>query len=133
MAIGWLTVLKTVPWGDVLANAPKVADGAKKLWNSVGKTPATPESSPPAAPAASGSDSQVMAELRTRLVALEAAGAALHEQMLASSQLIKALAEQNAELIEGMAANRIRIVWLARATLVTGIIAVFALTLALLR
>ena len=31
MAIPWLTVLQAVPWGDVIRNAPKVADGAKKL------------------------------------------------------------------------------------------------------
>ena len=31
MAIAWLTVLKMVPWGEVINNAPKVADGAKKL------------------------------------------------------------------------------------------------------
>ena len=29
MAIGWLTILKTVPWTEVISNAPKVADGAK--------------------------------------------------------------------------------------------------------
>lgn len=39
MAAGWLTVLKMVPWGDVIENAPKVAQGAKKLWSSVGKKP----------------------------------------------------------------------------------------------
>jgi len=39
MAIGWLTVLKMVPWGDVIENAPKVATGAKKLWQNVGKKP----------------------------------------------------------------------------------------------
>jgi hypothetical protein len=42
MAIGWLTVLKMVPWGEVIENAPKVAIGAKKLWDKVGRKPATP-------------------------------------------------------------------------------------------
>ena len=41
MAIPWLVVLQSVPWTDVIRNAPKVADGAKKLWNTVNrKTPA---------------------------------------------------------------------------------------------
>ena len=35
MAIGWLTVLQSVPWSDVVRNAPKVAAGAKKLWDNV--------------------------------------------------------------------------------------------------
>lgn len=33
MAIGWLTILKSVPWAEVISNAPKVAEGARKLWN----------------------------------------------------------------------------------------------------
>ena len=37
MAAGWVTVLQMVPWGEVIKNAPKVADGAVKLWNSVSK------------------------------------------------------------------------------------------------
>jgi hypothetical protein len=32
MAIGWLAVLQLVPWSDVISNAPKIAEGAKKLW-----------------------------------------------------------------------------------------------------
>jgi hypothetical protein len=28
MAIAWLAVLKSVPWSEVISNAPKVADGA---------------------------------------------------------------------------------------------------------
>jgi len=43
MAIGWLTVLSHVPWTEVINNAPKVAEGAKKLWKSVsGKSAETP-------------------------------------------------------------------------------------------
>ena len=38
MAAGWVTVLQMVPWGEVIKNAPKVADGAVKLWNSVSKS-----------------------------------------------------------------------------------------------
>ena len=39
MAIGWLSVLKSVPWEEVISNAPKVAEGAKKLWKSVSHKP----------------------------------------------------------------------------------------------
>ena len=36
MAVGTLiTVLSNIPWGQVVENAPKVAEGAVKLWNSV--------------------------------------------------------------------------------------------------
>ncbi|MDP3225514.1 MAG: hypothetical protein Q8M96_20455, partial [Rubrivivax sp.] len=47
MAIGWMTVLKLVPWGDVIKNAPAVAEGARKLWDSR-KTPAVAKDVAPA-------------------------------------------------------------------------------------
>ena len=113
MPIGWLSVLKAVPWTEVIANAPKVADGAKKLWNSVGKK------TPPAAGAAPSSVPGVHTptELETRLAAMEIAASDLHAQMLASSEVIKALAEQNAQLIRGVEAIRIRARWLTGAVL----------------
>ena len=43
MAIGWLTILKSVPWTEVIKNAPKVAEGARKLWNAVGRQRAAGE------------------------------------------------------------------------------------------
>jgi hypothetical protein len=111
MAIGWLSVLQMVPWGDVISNAPKVADGAKKLWNTVGKKPgAAAESAPVPADIS-------MASLQAQLTAAEAGIAELHEQMLASSELIKALAEQNAQLIRRVETHRVRVLWLSGVTL----------------
>lgn len=31
MAIGWLTILKSVPWTEVIRNVPKVAEGGAKF------------------------------------------------------------------------------------------------------
>ena len=39
---GWLTAFKVIPWGDVIAAAPTVARGAKKLWDSIREQPAAP-------------------------------------------------------------------------------------------
>jgi hypothetical protein len=64
------------------------------------------------APAA---DAPPLERLQTRLHEAESQIATLHEQMQASSALIKALAEQNAELIRRVEANRIRVLWLAGA------------------
>jgi hypothetical protein len=133
MAIGWLTVLQSVPWADVITNAPKVADGAKRLWNAVGKKSPAPEFSAESAQPAPSSEAEAIAELRARLSAMEAATADLHEQMLASSELIKALADQNAQLIKGIEANRIRVAWLVGVTVVASIIAAAGLTVALFR
>jgi hypothetical protein len=75
MALGWLTVLKSVPWSEVISNAPKVADAAKKLWNAVAKKSVSSAPSAAAAPPALLPDAQVIAALETRLVAMEAASA----------------------------------------------------------
>jgi hypothetical protein len=37
----------------------------------------------------------------------------LHQQMLASSELIQALADQNTQLIRRVEVNRVRLLWLA--------------------
>jgi hypothetical protein len=109
MAIGWLTVLKSVPWSDVIHNAPVVVDGAKKLWGAVSRQPQQPVSSTPAAV------QEVGPALESRIGALEAALADQHAQLLASSELIKALADQNAQLIGRIDALRRMLMWLAAA------------------
>ena len=126
MALGWLMVLQSVPWSDVIANAPKLADGAKKLWNAVARKPALPQQPiTPAQPAAS-SDSPALAALETRAAALETAVSDLHGQMIASSELIQALAEQNAQLVKRIEANRVRMLWLTAATAVLALAVIAA-------
>ena len=72
MPISWLTVLKAVPWGDVISNAPVVVDGARKLWNNVGRKGDTAPG--PAQPTAAATDTcaaptdtaTALAQLRAR-------------------------------------------------------------------
>ncbi|MCF8159797.1 MAG: hypothetical protein K9J76_03775 [Polaromonas sp.] len=111
MAIGWLSVLKMVPWGDVIENAPKVANGAKKLWQNVGKKPSV---APPVNPLADamGSEPPSVAALQAQVAGLQVAVADLHQQMLASSELIQSLADQNAQLVKRVEVNRVRLLWL---------------------
>jgi hypothetical protein len=109
MAIGWLTVVKMVPWGDVIENAPKVAVGARKLWDKVGKKPAA-ESAP--------TDTSVLptptlAGLQGQVAVLQQSVAELHQQMLDSTELIKNLAEQNTQLVKRVESSRQRVLWLA--------------------
>ncbi len=129
MAIGWMTVLNLVPWGEVIKNAPAVADGAKKLWDSVGKkAPADPDAPSPAL-----AEISPIAALQARLAAAEASVAQLQQQMLDSSQLIKALAEQNSELIRRVETNRVRVLWLAGLVLLFGAIAALNLAVTFAR
>lgn len=69
--------------------------------------------------------------LETHIGQLEAVSAELQGQMVASSGLIKALAEQNTQLILGVETLRIRIRWLACALAVTVLVTAAGLVLAL--
>jgi hypothetical protein len=133
MAIGWLSVLKMVPWGDVIENAPKVADGAKKLWKTVGKTPPMPEPAATQAPTAQSPEAQAVALLQAQLAATEAAVNDLHAQMLASTELLQTLAGQNAQLVQRVEVQRRRVLWLSGATGVLGAATLMLLALALAR
>ncbi len=121
MAIGWLSILKAVPWTDVVSNAPKVADGAKKLWESVARKKAPTGTSPSAT-----DDTASPAGQEARIAELAGDVDRLQREMLASSQLLNSLAEQNAQLVR-------RVYWQSRLLLVVGLIAVAGLTLILLR
>ncbi len=125
MVVTWVSLLKTVPWTEVIANAPAITDGAKKLWNTVarksapgGASEAQPASARPAGAAASPADAE--AQLQARLDAVNGAVAELQGQMLASTELLKALADQNTELIARVEVHRRRLLWLS------GVVAVVA-------
>lgn len=112
MAIGWLSVLKMVPWGDVIESAPKVAQGAKKLWNTVGKKPAA-EPTPAHVSGSLNESAPTLSDLQAQVAQLQVATAELHQQMLDSSALIASLAEQNSQLVSRLEVNRKRILGLA--------------------
>lgn len=131
MAIGWLAVLKTVPWSDVISNAPLVADGAKKLWTAVsGKTVAQDHTGGvrPLSP-----EAQAPTAKDVRIAELESAVTELHTQMVASSELIQALADQNAQLIKGIEANRLRANYLMAGILAVTLFTFINLALVLMR
>ena len=102
---GWLAVLKMVPWTDVIKNAPKAADGAKKLWQSVRKKP----SASGALVHAKALQGDVQTPLQTRMAALQQDLADLHAQMLESAALIQTLAEQNTQLVQRTESMRVRV------------------------
>ena len=103
-----LTVLSNIPWGQVVENAPKVAEGAAKLWNSVTnfRKPASPNQINDSASKKPPSETEV---LRLQMQALEETVRSLQEQMQASSELIKALADQNTQLVNRIELNRVRL------------------------
>lgn len=131
MAIGWLSVLKLVPWGDVISNAPKIADSAKKLWGAVARSPTARETPLAKVQSSYSSDAQAIAKLQAQLAAALTEISDLHTQMLESSELIKALADQNTQLVKRVEMNRIRVLWLASVMVVLVLVSVIGLVIAL--
>ncbi|MEG2155032.1 MAG: hypothetical protein RRY41_08650 [Burkholderiaceae bacterium] len=130
MAIGWMTVLKSVPWGDVISNAPAIADGAQKLWGAArNKVGAAPEPAP-APPASAVDPESPLAAFEARIAQLEANTLALRQQMLESSELITRLADQNSALIRRIEILRRRLVM---ALLAVTVLAASGLAVTLLR
>lgn len=112
MAIGWFALLTKVPWSEVISNAPRVADAAKKLWKAVANKSVPSETLTDVVPPHLSPDAVSIAGMEARLVAMEAGYSDLQNQMLASSELIKELADQNAQIVRRIEANRVRVFWL---------------------
>jgi predicted RNase H-like nuclease (RuvC/YqgF family) len=106
------TILSNIPWGQVVESAPKIAQGAGRLWENVknrGAEPAAPMSTGTTEPT---TDLQL---LQSRTLALESQVQALHDEMRSSALLVKELADQNEQLVERMQTlqqRQRRLVWL---------------------
>lgn len=124
-----LTVLSNIPWGQVVDNAPKLAEGAGKLWNSVTglRKKTTGEVQEPVnAP----TETEV---LRSQMQALDETVKNLSDQMRASSELIKALADQNTQLVQRIELHRVRLLRVSVVAAMTGILLVAAVAFIALR
>lgn len=120
-----LTVLSNIPWAQVVENAPKVADAAGRLWDSVIKRNAETTEKLETKSQRPASEAEL---LKRRVDSLEEALRTLQDEMQASSQLIKALAEQNTLLVQRIELNRLKLVRLMTATGI-GFAVLFALLL----
>lgn len=132
MATGLITVLSNVPWSDVIRHAPKVAEGARKLWDRARGKAVEPEPvlAPPPAMTA---EQQALATLEARTAALQAAVLDLQSQMAESSALIKELADLNEQMIQHVQAQDRRLWWLGVASVALGLAAVLGWLLVFLR
>ena len=93
---GWITAFKVIPWGHVIAAAPSVVRGARRLWSAVREKDA-------GLPVAGGAQSG-----DAGLLDLQARVEELGKELAAATDLISSLAEQNARLVEVVGVLRIR-------------------------
>lgn len=120
-----LTVLSNIPWKTVIENAPKLAEGTVRLWNTVSKwRKSDPVQNMP--PDVSVEFISTEDALQKRLQTLEESVRHLNEQMQTSSELLKSLAEQNSKLVQRVELNRRRVARLVRLSiaLTVGLVAV---------
>jgi hypothetical protein len=129
MAIGWLTVLQSVPWSDVVRNAPKVAAGAKKLWGSVGNKDGVDHVADLQAQSRQPPEDLSLGNLQAQITTLQSVAGELQRRLTESTGLITALAEQNAQLIQRIEAMRKRMARLGAALILVGVAAGAALWL----
>jgi hypothetical protein len=106
MAADWVRVLQMVPWGEVIKNAPKVADGAVKLWNSVSKKKVDDETGSEVTDVILATDIAAVEKLEHRLHAAEQTISGLQAQVVQSAEVIKELASQNTQLVAQIESNR---------------------------
>ncbi|HQS19563.1 MULTISPECIES: hypothetical protein [unclassified Acidovorax] len=103
MAVGWVTALKLVPWGDVLEATPQILQAAKKLLGSTrqGTADAAAGTLAGAGDAATPPVALQLQQLRERVARLE-------QEQQESAVLIQSLAEQNAQVVQAVEVLRLR-------------------------
>ena len=117
-----LKVLSYIPWGQVVQNAPQIAEGAAKLWGTVTRSR---EKAQPASPGTDTITTKPRPEpefLHAQIEELEVTVKNLEDQMQASSELIKALADQNTQLVNRVELHRIRLNRIGVAAIVSGLL-----------
>jgi hypothetical protein len=89
---------------------------AKKAGVAGESAPDEPPAEPQDLPAA-----ELLALLQGQLARQEAGLSDLRQQLLSSTALVQSLAEQNAQLVQRVEANRVRVRWLTLAVFVLGL------------
>lgn len=124
MPVPWSALFSAIPWTDVIAKAPELAQGARKLWQKVGKREATPPA-PPETPASH------TPSFEERIDALDASLADVGARQQESAELLAALATQNAELIRATEElrGRVRQLGIGFVVVAAGLVGVLGLLL----
>jgi len=133
MAAGWWTVLKTVPWSDVISAAPQVATGARRLWDTVNRKSGAVDPATGLSPEMAVQEDDIIGLLLARAEQSDAELTDLRNQMRSASELIANLADQNAQLIAKIDVQRQKITWLGVTAGLSALLAVVALVLVAVR
>jgi len=134
MAAVWWTVLRTVPWSEVISAAPQVANGARRLWDTVNRNrQGMPDGPMGMAPEMAGQEDDVFDVLIRSVERNDAEITDLRNQMRSASEIIANLADQNAQLIAKVDAQRQKMTWMGVTAALSGLLSVVALVLVAVR
>jgi hypothetical protein len=101
MPVPWPAIFKVIPWGEVVAAAPKVLEQAKKVVAAARRTDSGSSARADASAPVQASDGALPA-IETRLSRVEGRIEDLAREALSSAELVRSLAEQNAQLIQAV-------------------------------
>lgn len=101
MAFNWLVAFKVIPWADVISAAPTVVRTARDLWRTL-KRPKPDEAAGAGAPA----DDALPVEAQLRQLRAELAEA--RSQLVSTTEVLQALAEQDEKLVAAVEVLRVR-------------------------
>lgn len=104
-----IAALANIPWGQVVDNAPKLAEGAARLMRAVTGLRKPSETAADTASPSPPEPRSEMQALQREVEVLRDTVAGLQEQMQVSSLLLKNLTEQNIQLIQRVELNRLRL------------------------
>ena len=104
MAIGWFAAFKAFPWSDALAAAPTVVQAAKRVWTTVRRTEGEAAAAAESAQIKDrlSTHADALSLLESRVVRIEARTVEIANEALASSEVLKSLAEQNSQLVRAV-------------------------------
>jgi hypothetical protein len=107
MPFNWIAAFRIIPWTDVIAAAPALARTARELWRGMSKS-RTIEPGPSGNGQGSGSVGGTPPTVEEELRSLRAELAETRTQLLSSSEVLRALAEQDEKLIAAIDVLRVR-------------------------
>jgi len=97
----WPAIFRAIPWGEVVAAAPKVLDQAKKLVSAARRTDSSASGG---AEASASTQAPVgpLPEIDARLSRVEGRIEEIAGEAVTSAEVVKSLAEQNAQLVQAL-------------------------------
>lgn len=99
MAFWWITVLKIIPWKDVLENAPRIAKAARSLYAGTKNNTSFSSGTTDSSTFTSKNENKESRDFRLHKI---------EREILDLNNVVRSLAKQNVRIVEAIEVLRIR-------------------------